>query len=121
MGFPVESDDEKMADEVKLFAIALSPFVCRVKIALNIKGIQYQNFEEDLTNKSSQLLNYNPLHEKVPVLVHNGNPISESLVIVEYIDDVWKQVPLLPQDPYQKAVARLWTKFIDEKVILFYS
>ncbi|KVI12122.1 Glutathione S-transferase/chloride channel, C-terminal [Cynara cardunculus var. scolymus] len=92
-----------MADEVKLFAIALSPFVCRVKIALNMKGIKYQNLEENFFNRSTQLLKYNPLHKKVPVLVHNGNPISESLVIVEYIDDVWKQVPIFPQDPYQKA------------------
>ncbi|XP_024964739.1 probable glutathione S-transferase [Cynara cardunculus var. scolymus] len=106
-----------MADEVKLFAIAISPFVCRVKLALNMKGIKYQNLEEDFPNRSTQLLRYNPLHKKVPVLVHNGNPISESLVIVEYIDDVWKQVPIFPQDPYQKAVARFWVKFIDEKCI----
>ncbi|KAI3772683.1 hypothetical protein L6452_03875 [Arctium lappa] len=106
-----------MADEVKLFGFAFSPYVCRVKMALNMKGVKFQNIEEDPTNKSSQLLNYmNPVHKKVPVLVHNGNPIWESLVIVEYIDHVWKQVPFFPQDPYQKAVARFWAKFIDEKV-----
>ncbi|KVG11053.1 Glutathione S-transferase/chloride channel, C-terminal [Cynara cardunculus var. scolymus] len=113
-----QSVDWIMADEVKLFAIAISPFVCRVKLALNMKGIKYQNLEEDFPNRSTQLLRYNPLHKKVPVLVHNGNPISESLVIVEYIDDVWKQVPIFPQDPYQKAVARFWVKFIDEKVVV---
>ncbi|KAJ9548120.1 hypothetical protein OSB04_020663 [Centaurea solstitialis] len=117
MGFPVESNDEKMVDEVKLLGTTVSPYVWRVKIALHIKGIKYQILEEDLHNKSSQLVNYNPLYKKVPVLVHNGNPVSESLVIVEYIDNVWKQVPLLPQDPYQQAVARLWTKFIDEKCV----
>ncbi|KAJ9548056.1 hypothetical protein OSB04_020599 [Centaurea solstitialis] len=105
-----------MKDEVKLFAAGRSPFVCRVKLALNMKGIKYQNLEEDLNNKSADLLRYNPVHKKVPVLVHNGNPIWESLVIVDYIDDVWKQVPLWPQDPYQKAIARSWAKFIDEKV-----
>ncbi|XP_076890037.1 putative glutathione S-transferase [Bidens hawaiensis] len=73
--------------------------------------------EEDLENKSASLLNYNPVHKKVPVLVHNGNPILESLVIVEYIDDVWKQVPILPDDPYQKAAARFLAKFIDDQCI----
>ncbi|KAI3772687.1 hypothetical protein L6452_03879 [Arctium lappa] len=106
-----------MADEVKLYAVGGSPFVCRVKIALNLKGIEYQNFEEDLSNKSADLLKYNPVYKKVPVLVHNGKPISESLVVVEYIDDVWKGVPILPQDPYEKAVARFWAKFIDDKCI----
>ncbi|KAI3514427.1 hypothetical protein L1887_12813 [Cichorium endivia] len=106
-----------MADEVKLYAVAGSPFVSRAKIALNMKGIKYENLEQDLRNKSAELIKYNPVHKKVPVLVHNGNAISESLVIVEYIDDVWKGVPILPQDPYEKAVARFWAKFIDDKCI----
>lgn len=106
-----------MADEVKLYGVAVSPYVVRAKIALNMKGIKYENVEENLGNKSVDLLKYNPVHKKVPVLVHNGNPISESLVIVEYIDDVWKGVPILPLDPYEKAVARFWAKFIDDKCI----
>ena len=105
-----------MTDEVKLYGAAASPTVFRVKIALNMKGIKYENFEEDLSNKSADLLKYNPVHKKVPVLVHNGNPIAESLVIVEYIDDVWKGVPILPGDPYERALARFWAKFIDDKV-----
>ncbi|KAI3782661.1 hypothetical protein L2E82_12714 [Cichorium intybus] len=106
-----------MADEVKLYGARGSPFVCRVKIALNMKGIKYENFEEDIFNKSADLLKYNPVHKKIPVLVHNGNPISESLVILEYIDDVWKGVPILPQHSYERSVARFWAKFLDEKCI----
>ncbi|GKE64693.1 probable glutathione S-transferase, partial [Tanacetum coccineum] len=110
----------KMSNEVKLYALGGSPFVCRVKIALSMKGIKYENIEENMRNKSEDLLKYNPVHKKVPVLVHNGNPISESLVIIEYLDDVWKGVPILPQDPYEKAVARFWAKFIDDKVNYLY-
>ncbi|KAL4560498.1 hypothetical protein LXL04_032650 [Taraxacum kok-saghyz] len=109
-----ESDNQNMAKELKLYS-AGSPFVCRVKIVLNMKGIKYENIEEDLSNKSADLLKYNPVHKKVPVLLHNGKPISESLVIVEYIDDVWKEVPILPHDPYQRALDRFWAKFIDDK------
>nr|XP_043618596.1 probable glutathione S-transferase [Erigeron canadensis] len=105
-------------DKVKLYEDGRSPYVCRVKIALNLKGITYENIIEDHSNKSPDLIKYNPVYKKVPVLVHNGNPISESLVIVEYIDDVWKgEVPILPQDPYEKAVARFWANFIDDKCL----
>ncbi|XP_076914359.1 putative glutathione S-transferase [Bidens hawaiensis] len=104
-----------MADEVKLYGVNGSPFVCRVKIALNIKKIDYKYVVEDLSNKSADLLKYNPVHKKVPVFVHNGNSVSESLVIVEYIDNAWKGVPILPQDAYERAHARFWAKFIDDK------
>ncbi|KAJ0797909.1 putative glutathione transferase [Helianthus annuus] len=70
-----------------------------------------------MKNKSADLLKYNPVYKQVPVLVHNGNPIPESLVIVEYIDDVWKGYPILPQDPYEKSVVRFWAKFIDSTVM----
>ncbi|KAK1420685.1 hypothetical protein QVD17_22491 [Tagetes erecta] len=106
-----------MGDELKLYTVRGSPFVCRVEIALKLKRINYQIIQEDLKNKSSDLLNFNPVHKQVPVLLHNGKSISESLVIVEYIDDVWNAFPILPHHPYQKSVARFWAKFIDSTCI----
>ncbi|RHN46287.1 putative glutathione transferase [Medicago truncatula] len=104
-------------EHVKLLGATGSPFVCRVQIALKLKGIEYEFVEENLATKSEQLLKYNPVHKKVPVFVHNEKPISESLVILEYIDEVWKQNPILPSDPHQRALARFWSKFIDDKIV----
>ncbi|KAL9437901.1 hypothetical protein AB3S75_023716 [Citrus x aurantiifolia] len=106
-----------MADEVVLLDFWPSMFGIRVRIALAEKGVKYEYKEEDLKNKSPLLLQMNPVHKKIPVLIHNGRPVCESSIIVEYIDEVWKdKAPLLPSDPYQRAQARFWVDFIDKKM-----
>uniref|UniRef100_A0A0E0HIC5 Glutathione S-transferase n=1 Tax=Oryza nivara TaxID=4536 RepID=A0A0E0HIC5_ORYNI len=109
-------------DELKLLGVWDSPYVNRVQIVLNLKGLSYEYVEEDLMNKSDLLLGSNPVDKKVPVLIHNGKPIAESRVIVEYLDEAFAAgaggstgASVLPSDPYERAVARFWAAYVDDK------
>ncbi|XP_058762945.1 probable glutathione S-transferase parA [Vicia villosa] len=94
-----------------------SVYAMRVKIALEEKRVSYECRQEDFQAKSSLLLETNPVHKKIPVLIHNGKPICESLNIVEYIDEVWNHKPsLLPSDPYNRSQAKFWGDYIDKHV-----
>ncbi|KAK1260910.1 Glutathione S-transferase U10 [Acorus gramineus] len=52
-------------------------------------------------------------------LVHHGKPLPESLIILEYIEETWKNPPLfLHEDPYERSRVRFWADFFDQKMIL---
>jgi glutaredoxin len=94
-----------------------SPFCMRVKIALEEKGVKYEDRAEDLFGgKSELLLKSNPIYKKVPVLLYKEKPLCESTIVVGYIDEAWPSHPLLPTCPYARAQARFWADFIDKKV-----
>ncbi|XP_058070872.1 probable glutathione S-transferase [Magnolia sinica] len=106
-----------MADSLLLLDFWPSPFGLRVRIALAEKGVEFEYKDEDLSNKSPLLLQFNPIHKKIPVLVHNGRPLCESHIILQYIDEVWTdRSPLMPKDPYKRANARFWTDYMDNKM-----
>ncbi|CAA7031870.1 unnamed protein product [Microthlaspi erraticum] len=100
---------------VRLLGAWPSPFVLRTRIALNLKHVPYEYLEEEDSLNSESVINYNPVHKQIPILIHGNKPIRESLNIVMYVDETWLSgPPILPSDPFDRAVARFWDVYIDE-------
>ncbi|XP_074288259.1 glutathione S-transferase U17-like [Silene latifolia] len=102
--------------EVKVLGAWPSPFVMRPRIALNLKNVEYDFIVDFMKPKSELLLKSNPVHKKIPVLLHNDKPVCESNLIVQYIDEAFSSgLSILPSDPYDRAVHRFWAAYIDDK------
>ncbi|XP_062205676.1 glutathione S-transferase U18-like [Phragmites australis] len=109
------SGDEKA---VRVIGGWASHYAIRVYIALNLKGVEYEFLQEVVGNKSELLLKSNPVYKKFPVLLHHGKPIAESMIIVQYIDEVWASdgPAILPANPYARAIERFWAQYTDDKI-----
>lgn len=103
-------------EEVKLHGTSYNLFTYRVIWALKLKGISFEYIEEEHSDKGSLIMKYNPAFKRFPILFHGEKVISESMVIIEYIEDTWPQNPLLPIDPLDRSIARFWVKFAGDKV-----
>lgn len=106
---------------VTLLGAFFSPYVHRVQIAFNLKSVEIDYVEESLSSKSNLLLESNPIHKKVPVLFHYDKILCQSLIILQYIDQVWTDngYSILPSHPSDRAVARFWAAYVDDKVPFF--
>lgn len=102
-------------DHIELFTAQFCPFAMRVRLALSEKGVQANEIEIDLRNKPAWFLEISP-QGKVPLLRHAGKLIWESSVICEYLDEVFPMRRLLPENPYERAEARMWIKFADARL-----
>src|SRR5258707_14245645 len=88
--------------EFALYGYFRSSAAFRVRIALNLKNLQADPRFVHLTKDGGQQHgnDYNRVNpqELVPTLVHDGHTIGQSLAIVEYLDEIVPQPPLLPRD-----------------------
>jgi glutathione S-transferase len=90
----------------------------KVRLVLAEKALSFESHVLDLQRGDQHRPEYKAIHPgaMVPALVHDGHTITESTVIMEYLDDAFPSPALLPTDPYGRAVARLWLKEVDEHV-----
>jgi maleylacetoacetate isomerase len=93
---------------MKLYHYFRSSASYRVRIALNLKGLPYEAVAVDLLKsgqRSAEFLALNP-EGLVPVLIEGERPLTQSLAIIEYLEETCPQPPLLPRDPQGRALVR---------------
>ena len=91
-----------------LYGYFRSSAAYRVRIALNLKGLAYDNHFIHLQKNDQLAHEYAKLNPQklVPALVDDGQVLTQSLAIIEYLDETHPEPPLLPKTPAERARVR---------------
>jgi maleylpyruvate isomerase len=95
---------------MKLYTFFRSSASYRVRIALNLKGLDYEHAPIHLRRGGGE--QFSPAYRVknpqalVPTLEDGGRPLTQSLAIIEYLEERYPDPPLLPKDPADRAAVR---------------
>jgi len=118
-----------MSEPITLYTAKICPYAHRTELALAEANAKYTRYEIDLQNKPTWYApKVNPA-SKVPAIAYGGPPaqpedpspestkIAESLVLVEFIADLYPHAHLLPSDPVTRAKARFFIEVVSSKLV----
>ncbi|KAH9923727.1 glutathione-S-transferase [Epithele typhae] len=93
------------------------PFVQRVWIALEERGIPYEYKEVNPYKKEPRFLELNP-KGLVPAFEYRGQALYESLIMCEFLEDAFPshRPALLPADPVLRGRVRIWADFVNKTI-----
>lgn len=99
-----------MSEHLKLYGYWRSSAAYRVRIALNLKGLDYEQVPVHLIRDGGEqhAPDYASTHPQklVPVLQHGERKVRQSLAIMEYLEELWPDPPLLPLAARDRARVR---------------
>jgi len=104
----------------QLYSYFRSSAAYRVRIALNLKGLEYDILPVHLVrgggeNFKPEYLSVNPLG-LVPALATGEGPVIQSLAIIEYLEEMHPEPPLLPDSPHERARVRALAQTVASEI-----
>ncbi len=101
--------------EIKLYGVAVSAFVAKVRIVLDMKGLAYEELTPPDGYGSAAYRAIVPAGS-VPGMVIDGKPMHDSNAIIELLEVLAPHPQLMPSDPFEAATVRGLLGFHDTRV-----
>lgn len=102
-----------MSNQIKLYTEDNDVLCHRTRIALAIKGVDYQTIIVNPDNPPAELAKINP-YKTTPTILDGENGLYSSCIINEYLNDKYPYPPLLPVNPLARARLRLMTQRVEQ-------
>ncbi|KAI0309681.1 hypothetical protein OF83DRAFT_1157803, partial [Amylostereum chailletii] len=115
-------------EHLVLYTNKRSPYALRVELALAEAGIEVIKCEVDFDDKQEWFSRANPMTGQVPAIAYGGPPtapedpspeskkLTDSLVLLEFIADLYPSSGLMPSDPVERAHVRFFLESFRRRV-----
>ena len=97
---------------MKLYSTEISPFGARVVMQIRLKNLPVEVMPPPEPLRSPELRKRFP-QGRIPVLVIDDGDLSESVAIMEFLEDLWPEPPMRPQNAWDRARMRMLCRFND--------
>ena len=101
---------------MKIYGVTLSPFVRKVMLAAEYKGLAYENIPTFPGDTAPEFRAISPLG-KIPVLEHDGFTVPDTSVICRYLERIAPTPAIYPEDPQEEARACWIEEYADSRLI----
>jgi len=106
---------------LRIYSMVFCPYAQRARLVLAAKKIPYEVVNVNLKTKPDWYLEVNPLGQ-VPCLQHDdGRALPESLIVCDYIDEIYPEHRLTPADPYTHASHRVFVEIFGKVITTYYK
>lgn len=104
----LQQKDDNSVKNMKLYGYFRSSASYRVRIALGLKGLAYENLPVNLLKAEQKSEAYGKLNPQslLPTLIDDSQVLTQSLAIMEYLEETHPTPPLLPKAPAARARMR---------------
>ena len=99
---------------IQLYQYEVSPFCTKIALILNVKNVPYETVEVPIS-KSRSVKKYSPT-SKLPTIEHEGRYINDSTEIAYYLERLFPDPPLIPQEQKAWAKCHLYEDWADESL-----
>ncbi|XP_061181294.1 glutathione S-transferase omega-1-like [Saccostrea echinata] len=106
--------------KLRVYSMRFCPYAERTLLVLTHKNIPHEVVNINLKSKPDWFLQKNPIG-KVPVLEQDDKIVYESLICCDYLDQVYPQNKLTPEDPYRQARDKMLIEHFSQLTTDFYK
>ena len=106
---------------LRLYSMVYCPYAQRARLVLAAKGIPYETVNIRLKKKPEWYVKLNPMGQ-VPCLHYSdGRVLPESLIVCDYLDDIYPDTRLRPTDPFTVAANRVFIEQFAKVITNYYK